>query len=301
MENLLVFNQRIEKEEEVEDLFKRLPEELIETHIFPKISEAKTLCFCSLVSKRFSSFVFQSKTVSIKIPPQIPDQQPYPTNRRTPAKYVSNLTTKFLAKFISLKTLYVEFDCSAEGGGIICSRCTTTTNKEPIVKWKIDLSSASFIMIFARALNEEEEDVGINDEILYFEISIRPCFLDHLKDASLRFSLMKTLIRLLPKSLENVVVTDSKKQGGMISHGGNEVVNVKVIKEFNVRNFLGGYGAIRFWHETKSLKLPVSGIVINKVAVIRYKENWVDNPDDDFLVIKEAFKREEEKFFGEAV
>ncbi|KAL3519823.1 hypothetical protein ACH5RR_017972 [Cinchona calisaya] len=300
MENLVVFNQTVEEEEEeiAENLFNRLPEELIKTHIFSKISEAKSLCFCSLVSKRFSSFVFQSKTVSIKIPRQIPNQQPYPTNRRTPAKYISNLTIKFLAKLTSLRTLYVEFDCSVEGGGVICSSCSST-NKEPVVKWKVDLSSASFVMIFARTLNV---DVEIDDRIgTNFHRSIRPCFLNHLKDASLRFSLMKTLIRLLPKSLENIVVTDSKKQGGMINHGGNEVVDVKKIKGFNVRNFLGGYGAIKYWHEKKPLKLPVSGIVMKRVAVIRYKENWVDNPDDDLLVAKEAFKGEEEEVFGEAL
>mgnify|MGYP004714538185 FL=1 len=45
------------------------------------------------------------------------------------------------------------------------------------------------------------------------------------------FSLIKMLVRLLLGSLENVVVTNSKKQGGMTDNGGNEVVDVQMLKK----------------------------------------------------------------------
>lgn len=121
-----------------EDLLKRLPDELIISYIFDKISEAEPLCMCSLLSKRFSSLVFQTKTVSVKFPHP---HQPIPTNiprSCSPVKYVRDLVTKFLVKFTSPKTLHVEIDCfGVPCSGSFMTSTTNTTSNDPFVKWSL--------------------------------------------------------------------------------------------------------------------------------------------------------------------
>ena len=73
--------------------------------------------------------------------------------------------------------------------------------------------------------------------------------------ASVILLFTRTLLHFLPESHENVVVKDSKKQGGLIGAGGGELVNVKIIKGFRVRNFSDGKAAIKYWYEPL-LKLP---------------------------------------------
>ncbi|XP_071932852.1 uncharacterized protein [Coffea arabica] len=288
-------------EEDAERPFNRLPDGLILFHIFDKIPEAQFLFRCSMVSKRFSGLVFQSKTVSVKIPLQIPDQEwTDPTDPVIPADYVLNLATEFLVKFTSVESLRIEFDCPG-GGGRSSDVCSSTCN-EPLVKWKIDLGSASFIMLFAESLNNddvvvEEVDDRVGDEELDV---IRGCVFNHLNDAFLTLALMKTLTHLLPESLRNVEVKDTKKQGGLVSFDGSEVIDVKMIKRCKIRDLFAERGAVKYWHKSL-VKLPLSGSVMKGLCVIRYREKWDDGECDDLLAARAAFQGGgEEKVYGEA-
>lgn len=151
------------QKEDDEDPFKCLPVELILSLIFDKISEAKSLCRCSLVSKHFSSLIFRSHhNVSIKIPPLISNQMPdfsrdlshhisWPKVihvgtisltgfiQASSSAYASKFVT-VLRKFKSMKSLYVEYECS---GGLIDSK------NESLVKWKLHLKSAKYILLVA--------------------------------------------------------------------------------------------------------------------------------------------------------
>ncbi|XP_027062347.1 uncharacterized protein [Coffea arabica] len=175
-----------------DDPFICLPDELIISMILDKIREAKSLCRCSLVSKRFSSLVYQTKNVSVKIPLQI--QQKITTKKAEPELFIlpgkplhsvtvplgffpifdkfpmsfesessctgmellSDLTSKFLGKFTSLESLYVEFNCLEldDRPSLNC------LEKEPLVKWKIDMKSSS--LIFLICPRRYIEDTSIN-------------------------------------------------------------------------------------------------------------------------------------------
>ncbi|KAL3498693.1 hypothetical protein ACH5RR_041425 [Cinchona calisaya] len=90
MENLGVLRAALEEEENKEDpFFKRLPDELIISHILGKVSEAKSLCRCSLVSKKFSSLVYKTKNVSVKITFHIPIPQPKSNPEEPTTKYAA--------------------------------------------------------------------------------------------------------------------------------------------------------------------------------------------------------------------
>ncbi|XP_071906478.1 uncharacterized protein [Coffea arabica] len=225
-----------------DDPFICLPDELIISMILDKIREAKSLCRCSLVSKRFSSLVYQTKNVSVKIPLQI--QQKITTKKAEPELFIlpgkplhsvtvplgffpifdkfpmsfesessctgmellSDLTSKFLGKFTSLESLYVEFNCLEldDRPSLNC------LEKEPLVKWKIDMKSSSLIFLICprryiedTSINVYAREVRLSGDIFEFIMAIG-CSI---------FSLMETFFCFLPKSLVRVVITDSKKWG----------------------------------------------------------------------------------------
>ncbi|KAL3522377.1 hypothetical protein ACH5RR_015211 [Cinchona calisaya] len=314
------------QEEDENPFFKRLPDEIIVSHIFGRIFEAKSLFFCSLVSKHFSSLVYQTKKVSFKIPLKrspsffslsLPRKllhfittpfrlviwlfqsiaQRRTTLRFRPSdismddEFVYHLITKFLVKFRSIKSLHIELDHSR-----------LNFNKEPMVKWNMDSKSASFILLSAKSsldddvVNENDTNISaVNEmmELLGFHLEC------HMPLSYYRLSIMKMLAPLLPASLQKVVVTDSKNQG-KLTVGESDLVemrngngNSEENREVKLK--------MRFWH-APLLKLPLSGSVMRKVNLFVCNDD--EDQMDDSLIVKEAFEREEEEeddVFGEAV
>lgn len=309
-------------EDEEEDPFNRLPDEIIISHILDKVSEAKSLFRFSLVSKNFSSLVYQTKTVTFKIPlEKTPDDQLSPSlpgkvfhfittplrwfihgffhsimKKRSRAslvdfevKYVFHLITKFLAKFSSLKSLHMEFNLSGLNFHI-----------EPVVKWKMVCHSkdGSFILLIAKSLDlAAAVDVDVdadNDSISANEMELLQMHLDfHMSLANYRFSVMEKLVPLLPESLENIVVTDSKNQG-VLYLGGTDLLEMR---NGITNSEHDGEAKIRFWQEP-FLKMPLSGSVMKMVDLFVIKDT--ESEMDDCLMVKEAFDGEED-VFAEAV
>lgn len=88
------------QEEEEEDRFGRLPDELVLV-IFNKILDAKSLVRCLSVSKRFASFVPQIDSVSLRLPRHcLPIRKGSSSSSQSlrPVKLLKTLLNKFVAK-----------------------------------------------------------------------------------------------------------------------------------------------------------------------------------------------------------
>ncbi|KAL3522361.1 hypothetical protein ACH5RR_015195 [Cinchona calisaya] len=107
-----------------------------------------------------------------------------------------------------------------------------------------------------------------------------------------RFSLLEKWVPVLPESLQNVVITDSRKQG-KLDLGEDDVVALR-----NGDTDFGGLeGITRFW-QSPLLKLPLSGCVMKMVTLLICKVK--DTDYDDFLMVKQAFGGKGEEVFVEA-
>ncbi|KAL3522364.1 hypothetical protein ACH5RR_015198 [Cinchona calisaya] len=106
------------------------------------------------------------------------------------------------------------------------------------------------------------------------------------------FSLLEKWVPVLPESLQNVVITDSRKQG-KLDLGEDDVVALR-----NGDTYFGGLeGITRFW-QSPLLKLPLSGCVMKMVTLLICKGK--DTDYDDFLIVKQAFGGKGEEVFVEA-
>ncbi|CAI9277521.1 unnamed protein product [Lactuca saligna] len=106
-----------------------LPDEIL-LQILNRLIDLKTLCFCYLVSRRFSSIVLQVDTISFTAPlinPPIPDKNTVgdvsPSMPLPPIasfiidKYFLSVST-FLSNFTAVKSLFVELPTSSDKGWI---------------------------------------------------------------------------------------------------------------------------------------------------------------------------------------
>ncbi|XP_071932856.1 F-box protein AUF2-like [Coffea arabica] len=263
----------LKREESSKNPFKLLPDDLIVSHILDKISEAKSLCLISLVSRRFYSLVYQTQVISLRVDLYW---------ARAPGQVLDFETSaKFLAKFSSIKSLYVELDYS---------RNLTVDVDPPVVKWKIDSESASFIVLTARSLRltttDDDNDQGnaVNPDLISL---LRRFFNCCMNMACWRFNFVKMLVRLLPESLQKVVVADSKREG-KVRFARRDIIRMRNGNS----NFGDGETSIRVWH-APFLKLPSSGGVMKIVTLFISKGN--ERSDyDDLLIAKEAFDGEDD-------
>ncbi|XP_071933483.1 F-box protein At4g18380-like [Coffea arabica] len=320
-------------EEDGQDPFKRLPDDLLISHIFDKISEAKSLCWCSLVSKHFYSLVYLTRKVFLKIPLQVSDDGgldqfrdftrrfslagkkgvhivtiPFeffvhghgsrppssPTPTASENQFLSHPSTKCLWKFNSIKSLQVEFHC-----------CGSRNEQQPVVKWKIDRKSAKYILILAPPTSPGPADPAAAEIGSLMKVQ----FGCHLDIACLTFSLMESLLPFLPESLQHVIFTDSEKRG-RLDLGESELVlmrrtNIPTNTRTTNPKDQGDEESIGFWF-APSLKLPVlssgSSYMI-MITLLKRKRNadQVGNSACNFQRVKQAFEGEEEVLIEDVI
>lgn len=324
-------------EEEVEDHdpFKRLPEEIILSHIFNQIPDAKSLFRISLVSKYFSHLAYKAHSVSVKIPICISPEDfddfkrslklqslsfrgkalyliataplrlfrsimkrlyPLPSS---PADYLGLYlvkVTKFLQKFTSMRFLYLEYDYP--------KYCVL--EKEPVIKWKMGCKCDCLLFLTASSLDTIAPDCDsltedpVDDGLILTTEMIQllfTLFQAHLVTVLTRFSMVKNLVPFLNESLQNVSVTDSKKHG-QIDLGEDDLVELRKQDDEDLGN---GEARLRIWR-SRSLKLPLSRCAMQSVTLYLFQvQEEKENKNDDLsLMAKQVFDGEEEKVFAEA-
>ncbi|CDO99482.1 unnamed protein product [Coffea canephora] len=294
------------KKEQEDPHFKLLPDGLIVSHIFNKISEAKSLCRCSLVSKRFSSLVYQTKNVSVENPLRIPRQEL--DKKTTPAcfpgkqvhcfiaplgmfpflqksqrltfhfehldfEFLSHLIAKFLAKFSRMESLHVKIlyppeDSEATGG--------IRFIKEPVMKWKLDFESDTFIYLYASRSCLDDANNIYAREIGLLTVEYH-C---HLAMGFYTFSIMETLLPFLPESLLRVTITDSKNRSKQDLGKTGLADQMRRICD-NPRNteYLQ-----RVTSAKSRVKFPFSGPIGQSFTL------FLANESEDYLKVQSAFK-----------
>ncbi|CAH1412570.1 unnamed protein product [Lactuca virosa] len=101
-----------EEDANVSSSFRRLPDEII-LQIFNKLIDLKTLCFCHLISKHFSSIVLQIEAISFTAPllnPHISDKNT--VSDVSPSQPFLS-AHRFLSKFKGVKFLWIELPSSS--------------------------------------------------------------------------------------------------------------------------------------------------------------------------------------------
>ncbi|KAI3471070.1 hypothetical protein Pfo_027733 [Paulownia fortunei] len=298
----------------------RLPDELITRHVFDKISEAKCLCNCSLVSKHFASLVPDTQTVTLKIPAWRPvcscHQDPatrrlsfssrlgelfnflskpirfiwwllgYPFRQEPETHYPDVIRTKppavknFLKKFSCIKSLSIDLSFS----GVISS-----PRFEPLVRWKCDKSG--FIFVSAKSRDDEELGVGAADDVVVENangLTQADAFgeLDlisyHFMDAVWRVAFVDSILDDFPH-VKNVLVMDCMKQGRVVLDE-EEIAGARDIQKILEKV----YCCVKVWH-LPVVKLPLSGCVMKEATLCIFKEVGID----DGLMAENAFEEKE--------
>ncbi|CAI9277517.1 unnamed protein product [Lactuca saligna] len=292
--------------------FSRLPDEII-LQIINKLIDFKTLGFCYLVSKRFSSIVLQVDAISFTVPfidPNIPDKntvddvvpsRPFPpmVSSFFGESFLSTYT--FLSKFKGVKSLSIEL--ASFGHRAIDNRC--------LFKWKVKFGNRieSFMFLSPHSVydkdgsslsgngdEEEEENLVIHGMFRRnFEISLQ-C----LEDVIAWHIMLMDIVKDLPM-LEEVSITDSGRRG-RLSLSGEKLIEVKEwVNSASKAEFSrvevptvmsNGYIPL--------LKLPVSGYVMKEIYFGVMKMKDLEGGNDGVMSIENGSEDKEEAAYTEA-
>ncbi|XP_023763327.1 F-box protein AUF1 [Lactuca sativa] len=286
----------------------RLPDEII-LLILNRLIDLKTLCFCYLVSKRFSSIVLQVDAISFASPvlnPHISDKKTIPSKsflRMISSLYGESFLSvyRFLIKFKGVKSLCIEL--LAPGHSAVDSR---------LFKWKVNFTKKieSFIFLWPNSLcdkdgfcvngnGDEEGSLELNSDLLKNKHIIS---FQCLQDIMAWHVMLLYLVNDLPM-LEEVCISDSGRRG-RLSLSGKKLSEVKewvhsasetMLNRVNVPTILRNCYIPVF-------KLPVSGYVMKGIyfCVMEMKDMEGGN---EFLMSSEngGFEDKEESAYTEAM
>ncbi|XP_073310956.1 F-box protein At4g18380-like [Primulina huaijiensis] len=290
--------------------FNRLPKELIVT-IFDKISDAKCLCICSLVSKNFASLVLQTHVVFVEMPGVFKAC----TCHRDPAavrpsrlvlSLLRNIPYFLFKPLIALWTLLkyrfrrggetalsnpgimnflMKFSCA---DSIIINFSLGSVYQlrfEPLLRWKY--GSSGFIFISAKnRVASTDENIGDSSVQTANDLAMEEIILSlllvgqHILDSILRVTLIRKIIAGL-QNIKNVVAVDYMKQGRV-------VLDEEGIAGLKEKNPLDDRFCLKLW-KAPVVKLPLSGCIMKEVSLILFRQIECC----DTLVAENSFEEEE--------
>ncbi|CAH1412571.1 unnamed protein product [Lactuca virosa] len=291
-----------EEDANVSSSFRRLPDEII-LQIFNKLIDLKTLCFCHLISKHFSSIVLQIEAISFTAPllnPHISDKNT--VSDVSPSQPFLS-AHRFLSKFKGVKFLWIELPSSSH----------RDIDDRLLFRWKAKFCSRmkSFIFLSPHSIfdkdgfcingngeEEEEEEDELRNDMLNQKLVISfQCF----RDAMVWHSILLYLVKDLPK-LEKVSITDLGRRG-KLSLSGEKLIEVKewvhsaseaVMTHLELPTKISnGYIPV--------LKLPVSGYVMKGIHFCVMKMKDLGDGNDGVMNNEDASADKEEAAYTEAV
>ncbi|XP_073119769.1 F-box protein At4g18380-like [Henckelia pumila] len=276
---------------EDENPFNRLPKELI-ISIFDKISDAKFLCKCSLVSKNFAALVLQTRVLFVEMPCFFKGCicHPDPAAARPSRLLISFLRDipnflfkPLMAMWSLLKSRFRRGDETALSKPDIVSSLkkfscvdsitfhfplhdasNSQPSFEPLLRWKY--GSSGFIFVSAKnrvaSIDENTGDSRVqtaNDvtrkEVL---VSLLSMF-QHLVDCAVRLAFMYTIFDNRP-NIKHFVAVDNMKQGRVIF----DDQEISVMKEKSV---LRDKFCLKLW-KAPLVKVPLAGCIMEEVSLI---------------------------------
>ncbi|CAH1412569.1 unnamed protein product [Lactuca virosa] len=251
------------------DEISRLQDEII-LRILNRLIDLKTLCFCYLVSKRFSSIVLQVDAISFTSPLWTPDKNTIgdvaPSNPFPPI-----ISSFYGESFLSAYRFLIKFKGVIE---LLSSGLRAVDNR--LFKWKVKFGNRIESVIFL-----SPNSIFYKDE-LYFngngdeeERNKRHIAFQCLKDVTARHMMLLHLVKDLPL-LEEVSITDSERRG-RLSLKGEKLSEVKE------------------W-------LPVSGYVMKGVFVMVMEMKDLESENDILMNSEDGgFEDKEEAAYTEAL
>lgn len=278
--------------------FNVLPDEIL-LQIFNKLSDLKTLYFCSLVSHRFALIIPYVDHVSLIVPRQNPNStqldNPNPTDNfpkkmlgflingvvTKPFKFVRQLVSpkpiprsissfygdsfrsavSFLSKFKEIKVLDMELPSS-------CDKLDSDYfDRNFLFKWSAIFGSKIDTFMFLSLCSiQQNEQLNENPEVVAgLGKGIIHLAFQCLKEAIVRQRMLLFFIEQHPL-LERVCITDSKKRG-MLSLRNEKLVEVRNWIGFNLDTIGSELKCIEVPMSARQwcvpvLELPVSGYMV---------------------------------------
>ncbi|KAF7121177.1 hypothetical protein RHSIM_Rhsim13G0215300 [Rhododendron simsii] len=287
--------------ENVASEFQRLPDD-VAVNIFDKVSDIKWLCRCFVVSKRFSSLIPRVQTVSIKTnardflsTPQ--DSHKFAVLSSSPLNVCG---PEFFAKLTQMRSLNLDLvsDFDADNDSVFKWGAKFTSNLDSITF----LYAASLTKMMESEQQEENDET--ENEITQEEITLRLSLaIECAKEAVLWLRILSLDIPKHPM-LQSITITDSMNKGVRLCLDGERLVEcrnafrnaIKCPQETLPRTQATIRGG-----SVPVLRLPMSGYVMKRVAIVHFKLGSGDDSESDAqLAMVDAFA-EEQGVFSEAV
>lgn len=306
--------QKIKKESGDVNHFDRLPDELLLSVMNRMADDLKSLCRCSLVSKRFASTIFSIQALSPTIPChlryyQMPSKEvsavfqqilDYPTDHLTTIIRSSSIEVPkvflFLQKFNELKSIHLQIAFPVSSSSFLKWKAKFRTSGGPIIDRFVSVLAYSVSKKIENGLNQEEEEEEFSPEL-------KSCYIHKgslypLRCCRERLIVLCLLVKL-QHSLQSVTVTDSGEQGILA------LMDEKLV-EFR-KSLFGRGGSTDFVVPTvqmgwlNKLHLPSSGLVMKGVHFAFFgSAPDSDSPMDCSEVVSLGYEGQE-RILGEVV
>lgn len=285
--------------------FSCLPDEII-FQIFIKIIDFKTICFCKLVSKQFSSIVHQLDAISFIVPPSNSDSDTLVADACL-RRHSFRSAILSLEKFTLLKSLNIQLPSSPPNFIIDIDDIV-------LFKWKakfsIDkLDSLVFLVpnsIYSITNNTNSYGTIQENEERWLTFQKLDIAYYCLLDAVLRFDMLLGFIKGFP-FLENVYIKDSEKKGTVSLSGGQIVefrkwlISSHESIERKLKHSKDIPGSVSVCY-IPLLELPVSRYVMKGVTLIlMMRDDLADNEDYSFIKDSDFEDNDEAGAYTEAV
>ncbi|XP_058199161.1 F-box protein AUF2 isoform X2 [Rhododendron vialii] len=289
--------------------FDRLPDDIV-LIIFNKLREAKWLCRCSIVSKRFTSLIPHISNVSVKAPNNLSTWFEQKEGRTSVFDYLVGLK--------AIVHLHIEDSFFWE------------VNWEPLwfplLKWKIvefNVNVKSFTFLMASLLKvellpedekqddeeedeeEDEEDIQnarSNEQLQQLNIALR-CF----DDACMKLNIVLDMIEK-HQMLQSITLTDVMKQGKIVV-SGNRIAELRDLERAKLSMPKMDSGGVNFLVKCCHLlllQLPKSEFLMERptLVYVRCVNPSCDDEGDDVIddeMLAGSFDGDEGGVFSEAV
>ncbi|KAI3692658.1 hypothetical protein L6452_32479 [Arctium lappa] len=276
----------------------RLPDELL-LLIFTKLNNARSLCICNLVSKRFSAVVQQTPSIFLTFPHR-------QSNENLPKKLFNYLSKSFFRKPPPNKFDGALFQSAVDSLNHFQNirnlriELPSFQQDDSIIKWHAEFGRDLnlCVILFATSLHDQttssnhqiqNPDTLLTNQLLQSRIaSANQCF----REATWRQHVLRHVVENHRQTLDTAEISDSSKKGRVVMNGKQQLHD---LLDPEVKLPASGYG--KLWH-VQLLRLPESGRVLHGVTVVairRTGENEEEHEDVGVkhLMMKKGYEMDE--------
>ncbi|KAL7608204.1 hypothetical protein Lser_V15G13671 [Lactuca serriola] len=271
----------------------RLPDELLLT-IFTKLNNARLLCICSLVSKRFSTVVHQTPSLFLTFPHRHSNDR----NENLPKKLFNYLSKSFFRKPPTNK-----FDGPLFQSAVDSLKCFENVRTlqiqlpsfqqdESILKWHAEFGKDMNIcvILFATSVHQptpsthqvRNSDTLLTNNLLQSRIaSANQCF----REATWRQHILRHVVENHRNSLHAAEICDSSRKGKVVMRGRQQLNDLLDPK---LKLPASGYG--KLWH-VQLLRLPESRCVLHGATVVAIRRTDENEEEHEDVGVKQLMKK----------